>query len=572
MFRQIVTLLNGWNILFPVLILCFLFGALGSAVAQTQVVPPSVDPGQLERQFDQPRSFEDVPEINLPPPEQLIPGQIEEIRFRLSGVVLEQSTVYEARDIEELYESLIGSEVAVTAAYDLAASLTAKYRSDGYILSRVIVPPQRIEGGVLRLQAVEGFVDQVRIEGALKSSDSLLRHYMAKVQSSVPLRAADLERYVLLANDLPGIEARVLLSPSETTPAATDLTLVISEDRVDGFGTIDNYGSEFNGPYQGQFGLALNSLFGRHDRTQARVVGASEISELQFYELTHEQQIGRQGTRVVLGARHTRSRPGGSLEDLELDSQSTSADVTLIHPFLRSRADTLRARLTLSYRDSKTDIIDTPLSKDEVSVVRVGAGYEFVDRLNGINFLDVEFSQGVDLFGDSSADSIGLSRGDADLSFQKVNFQFARLQRVAPGFSLLANVAGQYSSDGLVASEEFSVGRTSLGRAFDPSEVSGDKGAAARLELRYDHSLPSTVIDGVQLYSFADYGAVWNRSPVTGSDIRENLSSAGAGLRVRFADSATINLEAVIPTVGSATSRGTRGDTARVLFGVNYQF
>lgn len=572
MFRNVMNMLQNWGSGHRGLVTCFMFALVNSAAAQDSGLPPSVDPSQLERQFDQPRSFQDLPEIIVPLPEQTVPGQSDEIRFTLVQVLLEQSTVYEWQDIQALYAGLLNADISVTEAYDLAASITAKYRNDGYILSRVIVPPQRIENGILRLQAVEGYVDQVHIDGNLATDDALLRHYMEKVQSSVPLKADTLERYVLLANDLPGITARVLLSPSKTEPAAADLTLVVSEDSLKGYGAVDNYGSRFNGPQQGQIGLALNSLFGMHDRTQLRVVGTAQLSELQFYELAHEQQIGRQGTTILLEARHTRSRPGGSLADFNIESKSISADATLMHPFVRSRADTVRARLAFSYRDSKTDILDTPFSKDEVSALRAGATYEFVDRLHGISFLDIEFSQGLTIFGENDPASLGLSRSDATLDFQKVNVEFARLQRIASGLSLLANVAGQYSDDGLVASEEFALGRTSFARAFDPSDVSGDKGAAGRIELRYDKSLPGVTIDGFQIYAFADYGSVWNRSVLAEDSVREDLSSVGGGLRVQIAEKATINLEAAVPTVGSATSRGTRGDAARVLFGINYQF
>ncbi|MGA4816816.1 POTRA domain-containing protein [Pseudomonas aeruginosa] len=47
----------------------------------------------------------------------------------------------------------------------LANRLTAKYRQDGYLLTQVVVPEQSIEGGKVRLQVIEGYLEHVQIKG-----------------------------------------------------------------------------------------------------------------------------------------------------------------------------------------------------------------------------------------------------------------------------------------------------------------------------------------------------------------------------------------------------------------------
>ena len=46
-------------------------------------------------------------------------------------------------------------------------------------------------------------------------------------------------------------------------------------------------------------------------------------------------------------------------------------------------------------------------------------------------------------------------------------------------------VAGQHADGGLVSAEEFGAGGARYGRAYDYSEISGDDGAAAAIELRH---------------------------------------------------------------------------------------
>ena len=52
--------------------------------------------------------------------------------------------------------------------YAIADRITTKYRNDGYILSRAIVPAQRISGGALQVQVVEGYIKDFRIDTSFK--------------------------------------------------------------------------------------------------------------------------------------------------------------------------------------------------------------------------------------------------------------------------------------------------------------------------------------------------------------------------------------------------------------------
>ena len=64
-----------------------------------------------------------------------------------------------------------------------------------------------------------------------------------------------------------------------------------------------------------------------------------------------------------------------------------------------------------------------------------------------------------------------------------------------------------------------------MGRAYDPSEITGDQGLAGTVELRYTGFAPLGSISASP-YGFYDIGKVWNKG--LGED--QSASSAGAGL------------------------------------------
>ncbi len=541
------------------------------ATLAAQQLPATVEPAQLERQFERqraPTAEPDAPALPEQPAQD--PSVGTEPIMVLRELIVRDMTVLGEDALAPLLARFRGQEISLADAQAMARTLTGEYRNAGYILSQVIVPPQRVEDGVLTLQAIEGFIDQVRVSGRRHSKSTLLDRYVRKIKESRPLQASILERYLLLADGLPGITANAVLRPSPTTPGASDLDLIVKEERFDGYASFDNRGSRFNGPNQLQLSANLNSLLGMHDRTRLRVVGASEFSELRIVELAHEQPLGSEGMTLQLSGRYTESEPGGVLGDSELESDSVSASARLSYPLMRSRARNLFGRVALDFRDTETEVLSEPFSEDRISAVRAGLAFDFADGWGGINLVDIEVSHGLDFFDASDQGDPLLSRAGADPEFFKANLSLLRLQRLGRGFSALVNAEGQYSNDRLVAAEEFALGGSIFGRGFDPSQVSGDRGFGARLELRHDHNLAPRYLEGMQLYTFYDYGTVWRKSAGGVQSSKDDLASAGAGWRFYIGESTTATLEVAKPTIGDNISE--QNDDARVLFEISFGY
>src|SRR5215218_23571 len=130
---------------------------LASSQAALAQIPSSELPGRAREEFRQPRvplSQPGAAVISLP--STVAPAGAENVKVTIRGVRVTGSTVYSAEDFEPLYRDLIGREVPVTAVYDLAQRITARYGSDGYVLSRAVVPPQELSphGAVVHIQII----------------------------------------------------------------------------------------------------------------------------------------------------------------------------------------------------------------------------------------------------------------------------------------------------------------------------------------------------------------------------------------------------------------------------------
>jgi len=178
-------------------------------------------------------------------------------------------------------------------------------------------------------------------------------------------------------------------------------------------------------------------------------------------------------------------------------------------------------------RETNSDILgDTPLTRDRLRMLRLGFAYDTDDRWRGYNYLNGELTKGISGFGANDKGDNYLSRAAADTAFVKLTMDATRFQQLGMGWNMVGHVAGQWASAPLFSSEEFGLGGQEFGRAYDPSEFTGDHGLAASLELQYG-DMPQFHGVGFTPYLYYDIGKVWNRD-VAQHDI--SVTSAGLGL------------------------------------------
>lgn len=547
-----------------------LFVATTSALAQANL-PGSVDAGQIERRFEQPQAPASTEtRIQAPRREGVTPpAGSEQAKFTLASVKFEGMSIYRPDDFVAVFGEKIGKSVSIQEIYAIAQAVTDRYAADGYPLAQAVVPPQTIGAeGVVRIAVVEGYVDQVVIEGDVEGDIDLLRAYGEKIKASRPLKAADLERYLLLVEDLPGVTVSGVLRPSQQ-PGAADLVFKLAHKSVDLFATLDNRGSKYVGPWQAVVGGTLNSGMGLYEKTGLVVAGAAQIEEMKYVQLSHEQAIGPEGTRLSGDASYTTSQPGSDLKDTNVDSTSRTLGVGISHPVLRSRRENFNLTGRVEVKDVKTLQEDVTLSEDRLRVLRTGATYDWVDTVltPAVTVMSLEASQGLEVMGARPAGSPNLSRSKGHPDFFKLTADANRLQRIVPDVNLLMAATAQWAGTSLLSSEQFSFGGSAFGRGFDPAEVTGDSGVAGKLELQYvGGELPFA--EDYTLYAFYDVARLWSRKQPDFGEQDYSAASTGVGVRVNLTSSLSTNLELAKPVVHGTNARGEEESDWRAYFGL----
>ena len=539
------------RLLRPVVI-AMLFWSATIGIAAAQVVPPSTQPGQLQQQFKPapgPVPVKPPISVQAPPPNAPPPGA-ENIKITLENIEVAGATVYSAADFAPLTKPYLDHQITLVDLYRLADQITAKYRADGYILSRALVPAQRIDK-VAHIDVVEGFVSEVHFQGYQSSN---IRYFGHKIMESRPLRASVLERYMLLINDLSGVTGRAVLASSPMVEGGASLTIIADQKEFDGSFTVDNRGTKYIGPIQFYAGAGVN-IPGSDDRIAARYITTPSIRELQYGELSWTHPVGDNGLRLVLYGNVVHTRPQYTLSPFNVFSDGDEATASLDYPLIRSRDQNLTMRGSFDLRDLTTvvnnDRSAAPSSEDHLRVLRFAGTYDFADRFSGINLATVEWSQGLQALGASAQNRAVPSRPHAQSDFDKFRTEISRQQSLAviyPGLGFLAAAEGQITPRGpLPASEQLGLGGSQYMRAYDPSDVTADNGWAAKGELQYNPPIPqfaATYLNTYQFYGFYEQGRVSRNVASVGSGA---LSDAGFGLRLAFLDHLSSDLTIAKP-------------------------
>jgi hemolysin activation/secretion protein len=538
-----------------------------SAIAQT--LPSSDLPGRERELFSQPRaplSQPGAPSIALP--STTAPAGADKISIVVRGIQIVGATVYSREQLAELDRDLVGHAVPLQAIYDLAQRITSKYGSDGYVLSRAIVPPQNLDpsGSTVRIDVVEGYVDKVEWPAALERYRDFFSDYAAKIIADRPANIRTIERYMLLASDLPGLKFKTTLKASTRNVAASTLIVEVVEKPVDAIGRIDNRGTAARGPTQFLGSATANNLIGAHEAVTFTWAGAVPLQELTYLAGSYRQVLTSEGLNLFANFSDSWGRPGTfSLETLQFRTLGTVFESGLAYPVLRAREENLTLSGLVFASDSNSDMLSAPFNDDRLRGLRFKVDADSADSFGGINQITGVVSQGIDGLGSTGNNNPLASRSSGRVDFSKLEITANRVQPLGNNFSAFVSGYGQYAFMPLLVPEQCGFGGRYYGRAFDPSQILGDSCLETIGELRYD--VPQTIpqMSLLQLYGFSDYGNLFTRDASAGTPTTVNAASVGTGVRLGWLRYLNTDLQIAKAVEGPR-------DDWRVFFAVNARY
>jgi len=460
--------------------------------------------------------------------------------FVLTSMTIQGVSAYSLADLAPTYDQNLARRIGVTDLVQTADAITERYRRDGYFLTRAVVAPGDHSEGAAYIVVYEGYIGAIVVEG---SGADAVNSILLPLKDGRALTIGALDRRLALASDIPGIRLTSRIEPILDDPSQHRLVVTADLDRIEGGLSIDNRGSDAQGPWQTYANASVNSVFVAGDRlTLSALTVPQSPDELTYGELAYSAPI-TEATRIrgALSA-YTTDAPSGSVG--WLSGKSRAASIAVTQALIRSRVASLWATAGLDVRQVEQTYGQIGSVEERLAVARITlSGRRKVGQ--GYVAATAQMSQGLDLFGSTTQASPRLTRSDATSEFTKATANVSAYQDLGRFVGIYAEASAQYSPDPLLASEEFYVGGPGIGRAYNYGELSGDAGIAGVVELRAGWDPQPAAISFAQGYAFFDAAQVVNRSPA--GDIRRDLSSAGVGARITLRERATFKIEVAKP-------------------------
>ena len=489
----------------------------------------------------------------LPPPGSEVPDR----PVNVTSASVEGVTAFPQADIDRYADGLIGPAMPLPKIDAARQAILQRYRARGFVLTTVSV---KLDGaGKLRFIVVEGRIASVKLDGDIGPAGNQVLRFLERLTETAPIDSVTLERYLLLAQDVPGVTLRAVLEPSADEPGAMKLIAQVNRKATSGTISFDNRAFDQTGPVQGLAALDFNSFSEFGERTELSFYHTFPDSQ-NFGQVSSEFFLGGSGLKMKLYGGYGVVNPTGSLGATGYHGTTTVFGTQVAYPLIRSRKQTLSVYGGLDALESAIDTgtPSTRASFDSLRVLRVGGDYVLSDLWLGgdrsaLNTVSARLSQGLQILGASTTGTAATSpRQHERTDFTRFNFEISRTQTLfAPWdgatVALMGLLAGQWSNDILPPAEQFYLGGSRFTRGYYAGQVPGDKALAATAELQLNtaFNLPVFRTDAdvsTQFYLFYDWGETWQNQP---ADLAVKVSSAGGGARMQITRYAELDLEAL---------------------------
>jgi len=527
--------------------------ALFAAQVKGQV-PPSA--GALTEGLD-PRRNLSIPE----PAEFLFPGDGPSPsthdkngrRFLVKGFRFVGNTVFTEARLRRLVERYTDLQLNLYDLNKAADRVTRFYRDLGFPVSSAFVPVQKVENGVVLIQVVEGRIGQVDFDGGRRYSDEFLAGYLAPLREQPVVGIGQMERSLLLLNDLPGLSARATLAPG-SQQGETDLGVALSERPVVFTVQANNWGRKEAGANRLDMGVEINNPLGIGDQLVLRAMKSSQ-DLMRFSKVGYSLPLGKDGWRLTAGATTVNYKVAGSFAPLAIEGLVNSRELGLSYPLRRSRASNIL--LTMGVKSIQTDqsALGVPVLNSRLTVGSTGISANWVHSDSSSTSASALLSS--NFRKSNSADPTALAG--------KLEMDFSHLMGLSPRWDLFTRFNATTSAGSVPDTEKFSLGGPDSVRGYRVAEYRGDKGYLMTAEFRRQYQVAGIV--GV-FSLFHDRGIVRN----AGFAGQDGLASWGVGTTVFTGKDSRLRADMAWPSSPGTPAAGSERYKPRLWLSASISF
>jgi hemolysin activation/secretion protein len=476
--------------------------------------------------------------------------------FSIYEYVINGNSVLSVSQVEKAVYPYLGEKRSIDDVEKARSALEKAFHEEGYLTVFVNIPEQEVNGGVVKLDVLEGKIEKLTVQGSryyslgkIKQSvtefeEGHVPHFptVQKQIASVNINGDRVVAPVLRPGKSPGmVEVDLKVDDKFPLHASMELndryTPNTSRTRLSGNLRYDNL-------WQSDHSLGLGFQVTPEDTQEVKVFSATYVIPYAgdywaMYGVVSDSDISAVGDVNVLG--------NGNIYGLRY-----------IHP-MSSPFKTYNHNLTLGvdYKDFKetTTLLGADSFNTPITYLPFLIGYTGNLVTPGSNSkLDLNFIFGTRALVNDE-EEFANKRFLARPNFSYLRGQFEHTETMASQWQVYGSLGGQVTGDSLISNEQYFLGGLDTVRGYLEASALGDQGVNATAELRAPslHKYLGPWFTDVRFLTFYDYGFAKIRDPLPRQTEQYILSSYGLGLdaKGRFGSFLRLDLAQALRTVGT---------------------
>jgi hemolysin activation/secretion protein len=539
--------------------------------ASAQSNPPVIPPlERLPQPIPSPLPVQPVPlkPPTVTPANPPLPAteRIKVLRYQVVG-----STVFSAEELARITQPFIG-EVTFDRLQAAKNAIEKMYLDRQYLTSGAYIPTGQtlsIDGAVVRIQIVEGKLEDIKVTGTQRLKPDYIRSRLA-LATRRPLNNDRLIEGLRLLQQDPLIGSIAAELSSGIQPGTNLLEIKVTENKT--FNSeiaTNNHRPPSIGSWQRRAQLSEANVTGWGDTL---ILAYSNTDGSNGIDTSYTVPLSPSQTTLSVNLGGTNSRIiEEPYRSLDITTNSRYAEVSVRQPLLRRAQQDSTQEFALSLTGSRLESSSAlgntpyPLSPGAdnngrigVSALRFGQEYVYRDS-KSVLALRSQVNVGI------NALNATINPNAPDSRFVSWQGQGRWLKQLAPHTDLIVQGRVQLADRSLVALEQFAVGGQTTVRGYRQDALLADNGAFASVELQLPIGKSQASV--FQVAPFIDAGTVWNntnRANFGGN----TLLSTGVGLQWR-SDNLSARIDWGIPLVNAAAQRNSWQDNG-LYFSVRY--
>lgn len=476
---------------------------------------------------------------------------------------------------EEIKSILSDEEIATylkpfeEKSYDLkelqevGKGIETMIREEGYAFYRVILPPQSLNTGEVKLKVIAFGVGSVTVEGNEHFSTYGVLASLPTLKEGESPNTKNLAAESKVANKHPAKQIAVTFKQSETEDKIDANVKVTEQARPYQFSLgFNNTGSDLSGEYRLIGGVQYSNLWGLdHVVSASYTLPPDHADTIKQYGGTYALPIYKLGGWLNGYYAYSSSSNGITVQDTFLPINGAGEMMGIHYQQFLPKWEKYEHSLDIGF-DSRHFLSKIANSQQNVRSLPFSVSYKAE-----YPFKDIKAGYFVQW-----AMNTGLGSENSDLLYQKsrdgansdwhvfrygTNFMTSYKQ-----WMLTTVFSGQYSEKPLIAGEQIGIGGSFDVRGYEQRETGADNGQIAKIELT------SPAWEGINAFVFYDYG----HGQGSNSTLQEwNLSGTGIGTKVTWRENLNASLT-FATALNDAPLGGTKAFNNRLLLNVNLRY